>query len=255
MLALSAASKAHLHAIRFGGIGTLVETSELQRKAFNRAFEEAGLGWYWQRDAYRSLLSVAGGRNRIRYFGRQTGSIDEQMVISLHARKTELFQQALLRSEIAPRAGVKNLINKALNTDTRLAIASTTSKSNIVALAAASGIDLAEFDVIVHGDLVTNRKPDPEVYEKCLGLLGTMAHEAAAIEDSDSGVHSALGAGLACFALPGANTDGQNFDQAALVTHSLETIDVIDTARSGRFAPRIGSLDRDYCERLVAGIR
>ena len=31
----------HLQAIIFGGIGTLVETSELQREAFNRAFEEA----------------------------------------------------------------------------------------------------------------------------------------------------------------------------------------------------------------------
>lgn len=245
----------HLQAIIFGGIGTLVETSELQRESFNRAFEEAGLGWHWERDQYRSLLSVAGGKNRIRHFGGQDDALDERTVVSLHTRKTELFQQAMADVELSPRAGVQKLINKALNTDTRLAIASTTSEMNIVALAAASGLDLGHFDVIVHRDLVTSRKPDPEAYAYCLRILGITAREALAIEDSDSGVQSALGAGLTCFALPGANTAGQDYDDATLVTHSLENFDVVDAARSGNYTPKIGSLDRASGERLAAGIR
>tara|TARA_B110000503_G_scaffold47893_1_gene77939 strand:+ start:1294 stop:1407 length:114 start_codon:yes stop_codon:yes gene_type:complete len=32
-------------AVFFGSIGTLVETSDLQRRAFNQAFAEAGLDW------------------------------------------------------------------------------------------------------------------------------------------------------------------------------------------------------------------
>ena len=32
----------NLKAIMFGSIGTIVETSELQRKSFNKAFSEAG---------------------------------------------------------------------------------------------------------------------------------------------------------------------------------------------------------------------
>ena len=245
----------HLQAIIFGGIGTLVETSELQREAFNRAFEEAGIGWHWERDVYQSLLSVAGGRNRIRHFDRHSGDLDEQRIVSLHARKTELFQQSVASTDLALRSGVRYLINKALSTDTKLAFASTTSKANIYALAAASDLDLRQFEVVLHRDLVTSAKPDPEVYQLCLSTLGISAHEAVAIEDSDSGVRSALGAGLTCFALPGANTTGQNYEQAALVTHSLEDIDVIDAARSGNYAPRIGSLDLSYCERLASGIR
>lgn len=245
----------HLQAIIFGGIGTLVETSELQRNAFNRAFEEAGLNWHWERDVYRGLLSVAGGRNRIRHFDRKTRALDEQTVRSLHARKTELFQEAIVNADLAPRAGVKNLLNKAMSTDTRLAIASTTSKSNIVALAEASGLDLMQFDAIIDRDLVGCPKPDPEAYQSCLGTLGISAQEAVAIEDSDSGVRSALGAGLTCFALPGANTTEQNYDQAALVTYSLADVDVIDAARSGKYAPKIGSLDLASCERLASGIR
>ena len=43
-------------AILFGSIGTLVETSELQRTAFNQAFSEAGLDWTWNPDETKSCL-------------------------------------------------------------------------------------------------------------------------------------------------------------------------------------------------------
>jgi len=39
-------------AILFGSIGTLIETSDLQRESFNEAFKEAGLDWYWDQEDY-----------------------------------------------------------------------------------------------------------------------------------------------------------------------------------------------------------
>ena len=36
-----------MKALFFGSIGTIVETSEIQRQSFNLAFKEAGLNWYW----------------------------------------------------------------------------------------------------------------------------------------------------------------------------------------------------------------
>ena len=36
----------------FGSIGTLVETSEIQRKSFNEAFKKKGLNWYWTKEEY-----------------------------------------------------------------------------------------------------------------------------------------------------------------------------------------------------------
>ena len=43
-------------AILFGSIGTLIETSELQRNAFNQAFSENGLDWDWNPAQYQDLL-------------------------------------------------------------------------------------------------------------------------------------------------------------------------------------------------------
>ena len=41
-------------ALLFGSIGTLIESSNIQRNSFNEAFKEAGLDWYWDCLLYTS---------------------------------------------------------------------------------------------------------------------------------------------------------------------------------------------------------
>ncbi len=60
-------------AILFGSIGTLLETSELQRTAFNQAFSENGLDWNWSPAQYQNLLKKSGGRQRIEDYAAQQG--------------------------------------------------------------------------------------------------------------------------------------------------------------------------------------
>jgi hypothetical protein len=42
--------------------------AEAQRSAFNAAFYELGLRWYWGSDAYRALAAVACERSRLRSY-------------------------------------------------------------------------------------------------------------------------------------------------------------------------------------------
>ena len=44
-----------MKAIIFGSIGTLVETSDIQRQSFNQAFKEIGLDWYWDKKALQKF--------------------------------------------------------------------------------------------------------------------------------------------------------------------------------------------------------
>ena len=53
-------------ALIFDVDGTLAETEELHRRAFNETFEAHGLGWHWTRDDYRRLLRTTGGKERMR---------------------------------------------------------------------------------------------------------------------------------------------------------------------------------------------
>ena len=50
--------------------GTLAETEGIHRRAFNAAFTEVGLDWYWDHGTYKKLLRTAGGKERIRAFDR-----------------------------------------------------------------------------------------------------------------------------------------------------------------------------------------
>ncbi len=55
-------------ALIFDVDGTLAETEELHRQAFNETFAQAGLGWVWTEALYADLLSVTGGKERIRHY-------------------------------------------------------------------------------------------------------------------------------------------------------------------------------------------
>ena len=57
--------------IIFGSIGTLVETSDIQRKSFNKAFKKLSLNWHWSVDEYKKLLENSGGENRLSKYAKK----------------------------------------------------------------------------------------------------------------------------------------------------------------------------------------
>ena len=78
-----------MKAIMFGSIGTLVETSEIQRQSFNMAFKEFGLDWYWNTATYCRMLIEPGGKKRIlKYSNNELG---KEAVDSIHQLKEKFF--------------------------------------------------------------------------------------------------------------------------------------------------------------------
>ena len=57
-----------MKAIFLGSIGTIADTSELQLKSFNLAFEKHGLEWVWSPHEYTEMLKIAGGTKRIQRY-------------------------------------------------------------------------------------------------------------------------------------------------------------------------------------------
>ena len=57
-----------IKAILFGSIGTIVETSNIQRNCFNLAFKISGLKWHWSKVLYQSMLKKSGGEKRVKKF-------------------------------------------------------------------------------------------------------------------------------------------------------------------------------------------
>jgi HAD superfamily hydrolase (TIGR01509 family) len=214
-----------MSAILFGSISTLADTSELQRQAFNLAFEAHDLHWNWSREDYASMLASNGGAARIAEYAQDRG--DDVDAAAVHATKSQIFQELLASSPVEARPGVVETLQEAKRSDRKLGFITTTSQGNIDALLAAlkPHISAEMFDLIVNRDSVKEPKPNPAVYAFALDQLGEDAGNAVAIEDNVGGVQAATAAGVTCIAFPNQNTAAGDFSAAA------ETVDVLDAGR------------------------
>ena len=220
-------------AVLFGSIGTLADTSEQQREAFNLAFTQHGLDWQWDRDAYVAMLATSGGQSRIAEYARTRGeSVDAPAV---HRTKSELFQQSLATVGVPPRPGVVETIEAAKVNGLKLALVTTTTRANISALFQALGdsVQESDFDLVVDLDAVPAPKPDQAAYAFALAQLGERPADCLAIEDNVDGVASALAAGVACVAFPNANTAGHRFEGARRQVERLDAAEVNDLVLNG----------------------
>lgn len=209
--------------------GTLAETEEIHRKAFNRAFQQAGLEWHWSQEVYAGLLAVTGGKERIRYFldshlpGFEAPMEMDEYIAALHAAKTDIYTRTVASGEVVMRPGVKRLLAEARQAGLRLGIATTTTPANVTALLRHGLADDAEdwFDVIAAGAVVPNKKPAPDIYFYAMERLGVSAAECLAFEDSENGLRSAQAAGLRTLVTVSHYSRGQDFSGAALVLDQL----------------------------------
>ena len=212
-------------AILFGSIGTLVETSNFQRHAFNQAFAQAGLDWNWDTATYERLLTKSGGRKRIQDFA------DERSITvnshQLHQHKTEIFDNLMANEDLPLRPGVTGIIDYAKMHDISLAFVTATSRANIDATFLALGDQIYREDFAFIGDvtMVSAPKPNPDIYERALVELNLAAHDCIAIEDTATSMHAALTAGLRCIAFPGAYAKAHDFTDALLITQNLSSDD------------------------------
>lgn len=216
-----------LEALIFDVDGTLADSEEAHRAAFNAAFADAAIDWYWDRGLYAQLLLITGGKERIRHYLRHLhpapapGSDD--WIRCLHAHKTALYAAAVRNGRVLLRTGVRRLIEECRRAGMRLAIATTTSAGNVVELLAGTlgGDSPGWFDCIVAGDAVHAKKPAPDVYQEALRRLRLPAHACLAIEDSAPGLQSALAAGLATLITTSTYTAQHDFTGALAVLDHL----------------------------------
>lgn len=216
-----------LEALIFDVDGTLAETEELHRRAFNETFAAAGIGWHWDRETYARLLRTTGGKERMAAYAEEIGEGAAALPIAdLHAEKTRRYGDAMAEGGIALRPGIAELIALGQAAGMSFAVATTTSAANVDALCRAVFRRPAAqvFDVIAAGDMVARKKPAPDVYLLALRLLGVEARHALALEDSRNGVVSACAAGIACIVSPGIYTAGEDFSGALAVCDSFVEI-------------------------------
>ncbi len=237
-----------LEALIFDVDGTLAETEEAHRQSFNEAFAAFGVDWNWDKEVYRALLQVTGGKERLQHYIDAWKPQSSEAVL---ARFAEIYEEksacyaALVKSGAAPaRPGVRRLITEAHERGVRLAIATTSLRESIdMVLRAMFGEEGPPwFALIAAGDVVAHKKPASDVYRFALDTLGCDPGSCVAIEDSENGVKAARAAGLPVLAAPSYYLKGDDF--------SLATSVLTDLGEPDRPFRQIGGLrfDRDYVD-------
>jgi len=219
-----------LQALIFDVDGTIADTEEVHRQAFNAAFLAMDLGWSWSEDDYMELLRVSGGPERLAHYistlrrnpterQRLTG-----LVPAIHREKTRLYYELISDGRAAARPGVARLMHEAREAGVKLALAATSTTANVEALVSAvlGPKALGWFGAVASADEVAQKKPAPDLYRRIVGTLRVPADACVAIEDSANGVLAAKAAGLCTIAAPSRWTAAQDFSQADLVQPSLD---------------------------------
>jgi HAD superfamily hydrolase (TIGR01509 family) len=217
-------------ALIFDVDGTMAETEELHRRAFNESFEYFGLRWSWDIDLYRKLLAVTGGKERIAHFQhRRFGDgirMNSAQIEELHHFKTARYAELIGRGGCPLRPGVAEIISTAERRGQLLAIATTTSRNNLDALLApALGLAWKSlFPVIVAGEDVARKKPAPDAYLQVLEAFRLAASSCLAFEDSRNGLLAAQSAGIPVVITRSMYFGEDEFDGALRIVRELSEL-------------------------------
>ncbi|WGK69872.1 HAD-IA family hydrolase [Candidatus Haliotispira prima] len=223
-----------MKALIFDVDGTLAETEELHRRAFNQAFAQLGtkLGvgaWNWDAALYARLLGVTGGKERIlSYWAEVSPEIPSDApdrAREIHKVKTAIYGGLIQDTSLRP--GVMALIEEAFSQGQKLAIATTTSPENVdVLLQNNMGSEWRKyFTVVEDASTAAQKKPDPTVYLQAVSRLGLRPSDCLVFEDSAAGLEAALRAGLRHVVVtPGTYTEHHSFSGAMKVLPNLDGV-------------------------------
>ncbi len=218
-----------LQAIIFDVDGTVAETADLHRAAFNRAFLEHGLNWHWDREIYSQLAPVEFSLAKLRLFAVATTrsglcpppTHDE--IKKICARKAHIFCDLVRERAPRLRPGVARLMKEARHDGLMLGAVSTSTRPETQALLSATlGFHgMGWLSALKTAENAQLRGAERSLYQAVLNEFGIKGQQGMAIEDSPHGASSAAACGLKVLATPSLYTASQRFGMAALTISDL----------------------------------
>lgn len=221
-----------LSGLLFDCDGVLADTEpNAHRPSFNQAFAERGFDDEWSVELYGELLETGGGKERMTAYWNEKGWPEgyesqesrDTLVKSLHARKTEIFNERIEQGDVPLRPGVLRLIDEALSEDVPVGVCSTSSEqavNNLVRVL--MGPERYEKIRIFAGDIVENKKPAPDVYLLAAKTMNLTPSKCVVVEDTSIGLRAAKAADMLCIITKSAYADREDFSIADFVANSLD---------------------------------
>jgi HAD superfamily hydrolase (TIGR01509 family) len=224
-----------MKALIFDCDGVLADTErDGHLVAFNQMWRENGVAWQWSLDQYAEKVKIGGGKERMFSLGQDDDfravydvpdSQDEwwETVASWHKRKSEIYKDLIASGALPGRPGVKRLAETAHEWGWTLVVCSTSALSSVKAvLQHVMGDETAaKFDGVFAGDMVTAKKPAPDIYNLAVKHLNLNPADCVVVEDSRNGLMAAVAAGMNTIITFNQLTENEDFSEADIVVSSL----------------------------------
>ena len=218
-----------MEALIFDCDGVLVDTErDGHRVAFNLAFDKMGINTKWSVEGYGDLLKIAGGKERMKYFfdqnGWPAGIMDKEgYILDLHRLKTSLFMEIIESGQLPLRPGIARVVDEAISLGLKLAVCSTSNEKavNLIVEKLLGQDRRKHFSAILAGDVVSQKKPDPEIYNLAVKKLMVSPDRCLVVEDSRNGYLAARSAAMHCLITTNGYTRDEDFTGADLIVPEL----------------------------------
>ncbi|HIP23000.1 MAG TPA: hypothetical protein EYG79_05315 [Rhodobacteraceae bacterium] len=218
-----------LQALIFDVDGTVAETADLHRAAFNRAFAEHGLSWHWDREIFSQLAPVEFSLPKLRLFSvamRRSGQGNvppHSELAKLAKRKAQFFCQLVREGAAHLRPGVARLMQEALHEGLSIGAVSTSSRAETQALliAVLGFHNLHWITSLKTAEDAHVPAAERSLYKAVLDDFDIVGRRAFAIDDSASGALAATRNGIPVLAAPSMYTASNRFECATLTLSDL----------------------------------
>ena len=137
--------------------------------------------------------------------------------------RAEIAKERIIKADLEPIEGIRELLNELKNKSIPAAIASSSPRDFIEVVVSKFGIK-DYFSYIVSGEEVENGKPAPDVYIETAKKLGVQPKECIVIEDSKNGVLAAKAAGMKCIGFQNVNSGNQDLSKADFIVNAITEI-------------------------------
>ena len=202
--------------ILFDNDGILVDTEHLYFEATQRVLKQCGVSLTESEYVQLLLIESRGAW----HLARQQGATDVD--INRMREERDRVYDDLLRTEHIAIEGVADVLER-LAGRFRMGIVTASDQSHFDTIHARTGF-LPYFDFAVTSAHFEQSKPHPEPYRVAVRRAGATAQTCVAIEDSERGLRSALGAGLRCYVVPRGMSRAARFDGAERVAATLAEV-------------------------------
>lgn len=208
--------------------GTLFWDTKLHNKAWDIFLDKHNL-YLSDEDKFRKMH---GKNNRDILISLFNNTLSEEEILNYIAEKENLYQKQCLQTDMELAPGVTDFLNFLKENNIPFTIATASGKENLdfyfKYLPLSQWFD---YDKVIYNNGKIKGKPDPEIYQLAMGVIGKNPEEVIVFEDAVAGLEAARNAKAGKIIIVDSNDDNysswpdhqiiKNFDEAPRNLFSL----------------------------------